>query len=268
MARIRTIKPDFFRHEGLQDLASEYGAHVMLVFAGLWGHCDKAGRFEWRPRLLKLDILPFLDFDMQEALEILARAGQVEYYEMNGKAYGLIRTFRDHQRISGKELQESEKHPEPPEEQPRSNGEATGKQQGSSGDQLESQEGKGREGNRNGVNPAPHSARFSPESLPLPCGLAPEKWAEWIAYRRKRRLSTTEQTARKQLEFLSQCLANGQPAESIINASITNGWQGLFELKPRNNGHAQHLAHVAAALTGRTGAVDARTIDGTAVAVD
>lgn len=153
MARIRTIKPEFFRHEGLQDLAIEHGAHVMLVFAGLWGHCDKAGRFEWRPRQLKLDILPFLDFDMAETLEILEAAGMVDRYEVDGKAYGAIDSFREHQRLSGKEQQEPEKHPEPPEKQRISNGEATGKQLGSTGDQMESQEGKGREEEGNGGLP-------------------------------------------------------------------------------------------------------------------
>lgn len=148
MARIRTIKPEFFRHEKLQDLAAEYGAEIMLVFAGLWGHCDKAGRFEWRPRMLKLDILPFLDFDMAAALSVLSSEGLVRRYEADGKEYGVIDSFTEHQRIGGKEAQEPPKHPEPPSEcednQQGSNGEATGKQSGL-------QEGKGREGNRKGI---------------------------------------------------------------------------------------------------------------------
>lgn len=117
MARIRTIKPEFFRHEGLQDLEiANHGAHVMLVFAGLWGHCDKAGRFEWRPRMLKLDILPFLAFDMEETLSLLCAAGFVRRYEAEGKQYGEVVSFEKHQRINGKEAQEPEKHPSPPDE--------------------------------------------------------------------------------------------------------------------------------------------------------
>ena len=72
MARIRTVKPDFFRDEDLQDLErANPGKYTMLVFEGLWGHCDKNGNFEWKPRTLKLDILPFLDFDMADTLEVL-----------------------------------------------------------------------------------------------------------------------------------------------------------------------------------------------------
>lgn len=168
MARIRTIKPETFRHEGLQDLeAGNPGACCMLVFIGLWGHCDKAGRFEWRPRQLKLDILPFLDFDMAKTLDLLEGAGQVRSYEVDGKRYGVIESFPDHQRISGKESQEPEKHPEPPGEKKGSNMEATGKQQGSTGDQQESQEGKGREEEGNGGRGT--TSPLSPVGDPLRC---------------------------------------------------------------------------------------------------
>jgi hypothetical protein len=144
MARIRTIKPDFFRHEVLQDLeAANPGRHVMLVFAALWGHCDKLGRFEWRPRQLKLDILPFLEFDMTETLTLLCQAGLLRRYEAEGKQYGLVETFEKHQRISGKEAQESKCFPGP---QEGSTGEAPEKLPGAQeGNGVQEQEGKGRE---------------------------------------------------------------------------------------------------------------------------
>lgn len=143
MARIRTIKPEFFRHEGLQDLEqANPGNFTMLVFAGLWGHCDKYGRFEWKPRTLKLDILPFLDFDMAGTLELLRGAGFLrKYMGEDGREYGEIDSFEKHQRISGKEAQESGKFPEPLEYMTGSDGEAPEKQPGE-------QEGKGREKER------------------------------------------------------------------------------------------------------------------------
>lgn len=128
MARIRTIKPDFFRHEGLQDLAAQHGAHVMLVFAGLWGHCDRFGRFECKPRHLKLDILPFLDFDMAETIQALEGAGFIQTYEVGSKRYGFIPSFAEHQRFGGKEASEPAKHPEPPVKTDGSSREATVKQ--------------------------------------------------------------------------------------------------------------------------------------------
>lgn len=165
MARIRSIKPEFFRHEGLQDLeAANPGSYVMLVFAGLWGHCDKAGRFVWKPRTLKLDVLPFLDFDMEATLAILEAAGFVRRYFVEGKEYGAVPTFETHQRISGKEAQEPEKHP-------AESANAEGSKREAKGKQLRRQEGKGREEEEegNGVRACAPSADVAPErSDPIP----------------------------------------------------------------------------------------------------
>lgn len=155
MSRIRTIKPEFFRHEGLQDLEAENpGAYVMLVFAGLWGHCDKAGRFRWRPRTLKLDILPFLNFDMGKTLALLKESGFIRHYTVGSDQYGEIPSFQDHQRIGGKEAQEPEKYPAPTSEAPE-------KQLGSTGEALgiAGREGKGREREKEGNGDSAREAR-------------------------------------------------------------------------------------------------------------
>jgi hypothetical protein len=141
MARIRTVKPELFRHEGLQDLERDHpGMYPMLVFIGLFGHCDKGGVFEWKPRVLKLDILPFLDFDMAKTLRLLEEAGQLQQFEVEGKIYGLIPSFTEHQTIGGKESQAPVKFPRP-------NGEKPENKRGSSGEATETagREGKGRE---------------------------------------------------------------------------------------------------------------------------
>ena len=124
MSRIRTIKPEFYRHEGLQDLEIKNpGAYPMLVFQGLWSQCDRNGVFQWRPRQLKLDILPFLPFDMATTLLILEESNYLIRYFVDKNEYGYIPTFCIHQRLSGKEAsKEGEKFPLP---------EATVKQQGS-----------------------------------------------------------------------------------------------------------------------------------------
>lgn len=139
MARIRTVKPEFFANEELQDLeAANPGAYCMLVYAGLWGHCSKDGVFEFRPRTLKLSILPFLDYSMADTLALLEQAGFVRRFCVDGKEYGYIASFEKHQRISGKEAQFSPKMPQPPQV---SNGEATGKQWGSNGEATGKQQG-------------------------------------------------------------------------------------------------------------------------------
>ena len=154
MARIRTVKPDFFRHEDLQGLeVSNPQKYPMFVFAGLWCHSDKNGVFEWKPRTLKLDILPFLPFEMIDTLELLISANQILKFEIEGKEYGIIPTFRKHQRINGKESQEDAKFPLP------DNYLEIMKQQGSNGEAHETtgREGKGKEGNGREIRTTPLS---------------------------------------------------------------------------------------------------------------
>lgn len=117
MARIRTIKPEFYRHETLQDLEiANPGKYPMMVFSGLWVAADREGRFEWRPRQLKLDILPFLDFDISEVMNILADAGFLMRYQAGGVTYGAISSWERHQVIS---------RDEPPSEIPAPDGSMT-----------------------------------------------------------------------------------------------------------------------------------------------
>jgi hypothetical protein len=115
MARIRSFKPEFFRHEKLQDLELENpGKYPMLVFEGLWSLCDKNGVFLFKPRHIKLDILPFLPFDMAETLKILEDSNFIIRYTVDNKEYGYIPTFLKHQRISGEEGKQPAKYPLPP----------------------------------------------------------------------------------------------------------------------------------------------------------
>ncbi|NPU82985.1 MAG: hypothetical protein HPY65_00745 [Syntrophaceae bacterium] len=124
----------------------------MLVFAGLWTQCDKEGRFEWRPRQLHLDILPFLTFDFEKTLNVLQDAGFIRRYEAGGKAYGVIPGFSEHQRINGKEAQADPLYPVPPKFHQEISTDETEKQQGSAGEapgKHPGSQGSGR-GNGNG----------------------------------------------------------------------------------------------------------------------
>jgi len=166
MARIRTIKPEFFRHEALQDLElANPGMYPMMVFEALWGHCDSKGRFEWKPRMLKLDILPFLPFDMSDTLGILEKSGMLHRYSVDGKEYGVIETFEKHQRLSGKEVTEGEKYPEQQREE-------AVKQSGSVREIPESQEGKGKEREEEGKGVVVAPIEFIPENH-VPIAIAP-----------------------------------------------------------------------------------------------
>ena len=104
MARIRTVKPKLFTHEGLYDAEHETGLPLRLSFIGLFTEADRDGRFQWRPRTLKAAILPFDDVDFSRVLDALATRGfLVKYSSRAGEKLGVIPTFRLHQAINNKE---------------------------------------------------------------------------------------------------------------------------------------------------------------------
>lgn len=103
MARIRTVKPELFRHEGLYELENETGLPIRISFAGLFTACDREGRFKWKPRQLKLDVLPFDDVDFSRVLDALVTRGFIVKYENLGELYGCIPTFKKHQVINNRE---------------------------------------------------------------------------------------------------------------------------------------------------------------------
>lgn len=263
MARIRTVKPEFFTSEQVMDCSTT----ARLLFIGMWCFCDDQGVHPASARTLKAEVFPGDDMPVeavQAMVDELLSVGLLVGYESGGKPYWYV-TGWSHQRIE----KPNRKHPSPPGTEPELDDQSTTSRRPF--DDHSTPEGKGKEGKgkEKSVNPAPKSARFDPTSLALPDGLPADKWAEWLAYRRQRRWSMAEPTARKQLEFLTECLARGQPPGDVIDASIRNGWQGLFPLKDSKNGssRADRLDAVAAELTGR-GAHHPRTIDGSARQVD
>lgn len=103
MARIRTIKPEFFRHEALYEAERETGLPLRIAFAGLWTAADREGRFRWAPRQLKLDCLPYDDADFSRVLDALMTRGFIVKYAVDSKYYGHIPSWKQHQVINNRE---------------------------------------------------------------------------------------------------------------------------------------------------------------------
>lgn len=95
MARIRSLKPEFFTDEDIAKLPPLY----RLAFEGLWCQADKAGRLEDRPERLKVQILPYDDVSFGVVLDALVTARFVQRYSgSDGRAYLQVRSFEKHQR--------------------------------------------------------------------------------------------------------------------------------------------------------------------------
>jgi hypothetical protein len=103
MARIRTIKPEFFTSEDIVSLSPL----ARLFYVSLWCEADKAGRFEWKSKTFKLRYLPGDQCDVDTLAQELFDAGLVILYEVDGKIYAEIPTFAKHQVINNRESESS-----------------------------------------------------------------------------------------------------------------------------------------------------------------
>lgn len=103
ISRPRTIQPSAFLDEKLWDAGQSTGLPLFQGFAGIWCAADREGRFEWKPRELKLVVLPYWAGDFEHVLSALAEYGFVLPYEVDGRRYGLVPNFKKHQHINAKE---------------------------------------------------------------------------------------------------------------------------------------------------------------------
>ncbi|HDT0999854.1 TPA: replication protein [Klebsiella pneumoniae subsp. pneumoniae] len=89
--------------------------------------------------------------------------------------------------------------------------------------------------NKDNINNPPKSPRavsFDASDVQLPDWLSAEIWSSWVAYRRDlKKPIKSQQTVTQAINLLDRCRLNGYSPEEIINQSIANGWQGLFEPK-------------------------------------
>ncbi len=95
MARIRSIKPDFFMHDGLAELSPIH----RLLFIGLWTQADREGRLEDRPARIKAAVLPYDAADVDQMIDDLALHPErfIVRYEVCGVRYLQVTGFSAHQ---------------------------------------------------------------------------------------------------------------------------------------------------------------------------
>lgn len=100
MARIRTIKPAFFRSEDVSALSFR----ARLTWIGLWTYVDDEGRGRDDARLIKGELWPLEDEvtwqEVERDLMELSRSGHVLRYEVSNRHFLSIPTWADHQVIS------------------------------------------------------------------------------------------------------------------------------------------------------------------------
>jgi hypothetical protein len=97
MARIRSVKPEFFTSETVAQLT----VHARLTFIGLWTHVDDAGRALDNPRLLKAAVWPLDDDvrpeDVARHLDEFAKLGLICRYSVDSRRYLHVVNWDEHQ---------------------------------------------------------------------------------------------------------------------------------------------------------------------------
>ena len=105
VARIRTIKPAFWRSP---DVMSLDGSFPKLLYIGLWNFSDDDGRGLYDPTSIAADILlgeyasdpAGVIRAIDEAFKSYVERGMVTLYEAGGRLYYQINAWHDHQRIN------------------------------------------------------------------------------------------------------------------------------------------------------------------------
>ena len=111
MARIRTVKPEFFQHEELGELP--FAARLLAI--GLLQLADGHGRLRWVPKQIEAHCFPWDEVDVESLATGLESAGMFIRYQVGPRRFGCFPNFRKHQRITGKEAALDSKYPHPDE---------------------------------------------------------------------------------------------------------------------------------------------------------
>lgn len=97
MARIRTIKPEFWQNEQLALLSQ----HARLLAIALLNYADDRGCFLANPSLVRAACFPFEEDsrNVLGSLQELSGIGYIEVRSCGGKSIGIVCKFLEHQRI-------------------------------------------------------------------------------------------------------------------------------------------------------------------------
>lgn len=208
MARIRTIKPEFFTSEdivGLSPLAR-------LLYIATWCEADREGRLAWKPRTMKLRYFPADDCDIDALARELVASGLVIPYG-DGLAY--IPSFNVHQHINPRETPSNLPNPD-----------ASARVTDASlpvSDAQGGREGKGREGKEHASRRESRKRAPLKTSLPEGFGIS-DRVRQWAAEKGHGRLEQHLES------FRGKAMAKGYTYadwDAAFMEAVRENWAGL-----------------------------------------
>ena len=176
MARIRTIKPEFFTSEDIVSLSPL----ARLLYVALWCEADREGRLLWKPRTFKMRYLPADDCSVEALCDELVTASLVKLY---GEGLAFIPKFGLHQHLNPREAASTLPDPHASLTRRARVGHATVTVKTRDSDAQVGREGKGKEGDKD-ASPDGDGPEAPPlVSIPLndgsDHGITASQVAEW-----------------------------------------------------------------------------------------
>lgn len=223
MARIRTIKPEFWEDEKIAKLPMA----CRLFYIGVWNFADDQGVFRGNPAILKSRIFPYDETlrvsEISKWLDALVEARMIIPVSYNNESYFIIRTFHNHQIIDKRYIKTT--LPSDVYENTMcshsDHAETTPPEQGTGNREME-------QGTGNDL------VEFLPDEDPEFLKVV----NDWLDYKKSRRESYKNQ--KSITAFISKLKnlsgGNSELARKIIDESMANNWSGVFELKTSSNG--------------------------------
>jgi hypothetical protein len=218
MARIRTIKPEFWKHEILSNLPE--ATHMLA--AALLNYADDEGYFNANPGLIKAECCPLREpsVSIHDSLTSLSKIGYLQFgIGPDGRRYGRVVSFDDHQRIN---------RPTPSKIKEL---DITWEESYTTHTQLTEPsllEGKGKEQGKE------HERR---ERFTLPDWIDPVLWKSFEEMRQRIRKPMTDDGKRLAIKKLESLRSQGHSPQSVIENSVMNSYQGFFP--PSVNGKTE-----------------------------
>ena len=213
--RIRTIKPEFWMHEGLCK-CSEF---TRLLAIALLNWADDEGYFMANPILIRGQVFPFLDDSkiIPRSLQDLSREGWIQLGKDNqGRSVGRVLNFGKHQRVD---------KPKPSEIKASSAFQDESKMNPRTIQDASKEEGNGMEEEGNGMG----MEKAALPVLPFESIAFYDAWNNWLKFRKSKKKPVSEIAM---TQTFAEFFEWGEAASiEAINQSIKSDWQGLFAPK-------------------------------------
>src|SRR5258705_6160455 len=94
MGRIRSVHPGLFKDEAVMELSMT----ARFLAIGIWTLADDHGVFEWKPKVIRAELFPGDNVEIEALLGELVTHGLIKRFENSGRPYAVVRNFCLYQR--------------------------------------------------------------------------------------------------------------------------------------------------------------------------